>query len=270
MNLSRPIAAVFLLAGLPAFAEVPATSDTRIYQLDDRRVIIERLANITLPDPPPPASPAEPWSETATRLEELAAEWRERQLAHPAIHAAATVYHLPDGRTVTRVNQWRVNNGPLVSFWTSADFSLLAHPGSFSTGDQETHYRMMLFWTPYDVQRWADFRATRGLPHSVPSFPEFPHGPAVWKIDTVESLDPEPIDEQTHAAIRDIHEHYNRNLAALQAAYLALETERATRRAELKANPPQPRDISLRVSRLTPEQAAAWHRHAAETKGGSK
>ena len=46
-------------------------------------------------------------------------------------------------------------------------------------------------------------------------------------------------------SFHSIHAHYRANLIELQADYAALE-----------ANPPQPRDIHLRVSCLSPEQAA--------------
>jgi hypothetical protein len=262
--------ASILLSWPAAFAAPPIARDTSIHHLSDRRVIIERMPSITLADPPEPVARPEPRSETAERLAELAAEWRGHRISHPSIHGGAKVYLLRDGRIVTHVTQWRVNNGPLVSFWSSADFSLLAHPGTFSSSDEEIHYRMMLMWTPYDVELWADFRAKRGLARVDPKIPEFPAGPATWLLESSGSPDPEPIDEQTRAAIEDIHDHYNRHRTALQADKIALDAERAVRRAELEANPPQPRDIHLRVSRLTPVQAAAWYLHATEAKGGDQ
>ena len=235
---------------------------------DGRRVIIERVAPIQLPDPPEPITRPEPEPKTAEQLAELAAKWRADRDANPTIHAGATVYRLEDGSTVTHVNQFRVNNGPLVSFWSSADFSLLAHPGMFTTADGRTHYSMLLLWTPFEIEFWNRFTTRRGLEYQHPEIPVFENGPATWFVD--EKITREQPDQATFAAIQFLHAHHNQNLAELQTTYARLEAERAAIRAELAANPPQPRDIHFRVSRLSREQAAAWHRHAVERKGGAR
>ena len=126
---------------------------------------------------------------------------------------------------------------------------------------------MLLFHSIDDVAQWQDFASRRGANYKPPAIPEFPVGPATW-IPENESTSKNQMDAATLASIEAIHAHYRENLIELQADYAALEAERAARRAELEANPPQPRDIHLRVSRLTPEQAAAWHQHALEAKGG--
>ena len=151
------------LPWLSASAGPPITLDTRIHHLEDRRVIIEHIPAIQLPDPPEPVAKPEPESKTSEQLALLASKWQADRDSNPTIHAGATVYRLPDGTTVT---------------------------------------------------------------------------------------------------------HVNRHLTELQQAYANLEATRAARRAELEADPPQPRDIHLRVSRLTKAQAAAWHQHATERKGG--
>jgi len=262
-----PFAPVFSIATL---AEPYRHIDKTIHHLpDDRRVIIERIPAINLPAPPAPAARPVPEHKTAAQLAELAAKWRADRDANPTIHATATVYRLADGTTATHIDQFRVNDGPLVSFWSGADFSLLAHPGSFVTPDGRTHYSMMLLWTSFDVGFWNRFVTRHGLEFRQPAIPEFENSPATWFIDGKNTR--EQPDQATLAAIQFLHDHHNQNLAELQTTYARLQAGRAAIRAELAANPPQPRDIHFRVSRLTREQAAAWHRHAIEQrKGGAK
>lgn len=258
-----------LATGFPLqclMAAPPEIRETTIHELSDRRVIVERAPGIILPEPPEPVVRPAPEPETLERLAEMAAEWRAQRISHPTIHAGGTVYRLSDGKTVTHVSTFSVNNGPMVSFWSSADFSILAHPGGFTqpTPDGDVNYTMLLFWTLHDAATWKEFREEHGLEYQHPELPDFPIGLETWILDRSEKA--QQPDDATARAINHLHEYHNANLAELKAAYAKLETERAEQRAELEANPPQPRDIHLRVSRLSPEQAAAWHQHAvAET-----
>jgi len=254
--------AVTPILWLGSAAAPPQLAETIIHQLPDRRVIIERAPGIILPDPPEPVVRPAPEPATPEQLAEHDAIWRAHRITHPTIHAGATIYKLPDGRTLTHVSNWSVNNGPMVSFWSSADFSLVAHPGGFTriTSGGEVRYTMLLFWSSYDVAEWEEIAARRGRHHAHPEFPEFPDGPATWLLDEAHSHG-KP-DAATTLAITRIHEHYQENLAELRHDFERLEAEREARRAELEVNPPIPRDIHLRVSRLDPAQAAAWHKHA--------
>jgi len=262
LSLLSASSAILVLASYPASAAPPEIREILIHELSDRRVIIERAPGIILPDPPEPVVRPAPNPETAERLAELAAEWKAQRISHPTIHAGASVYRMPDGRTYTHVTNWSVNNSPPVSFWSSADFSILAHPGGFThpTPDGDVNYNMLLFWSLHDVARWQAFTEKRDLEYEMPKIPKFPQGPATWILD--ESGYRQKPDAATTQAINHLHEHHNRNLAELKAAFAKLEADQAARRAELDANPPQPRDIHLRVSRLSQDQAIAWHQHA--------
>jgi len=262
MKSSHLIALAALLPWLAATASPPASHGTTIHQLPDRRVIIERAPGIILPAPPAPVVRPAPEPATAEQLAEHDAIWRAYRISHPTIHAGATIYKLPDGRILTYVNNWSVNNGPMVSFWSSADFSLVAHPGGFTriTSEGEVRYTMLLFWSRHDVAKWKEIAARGGREYASRDFPAFPDGPATWVLD--EAYSHEKPDAATTLAITRIHQHYQENLAELRHDFERLETEREARRAELEANPPIPRDIHLRVSRLDPAQAAAWHKHA--------
>ena len=269
MKSFRLTALAVALLWLPAAAGPPVTLDTSIHHLEDRRLIVERTTPIVLPDPPEPVVREAAQPQSPEDLALAVEAWKSHRATHPWIHAGATVHRLPDGETLTHVSAWQVNNGDPISFWSSADFSLLAHPGSFRTSEG-IHYSMLLFYSIYDIAKWQDLAHRRGIDYEAaefPEFPEFPDGAATW-IPTESTDKQNPLDAAAIAAAEAIHAHYRENLTELQADYAAREADQAARRAELEANPPQPRDIQLRVSRLTPEQAAAWHQHASARKGG--
>ena len=102
--------------------------------------------------------------------------------------------------------------------------------------------------------------------HNLETTEAFLEESAGWQLNANSALP----DAATLAAIEAVHQHYSANLPSLEAAYKQVEAERAARRADLEANPPQPRDIHLRVGRLSREQAADWHHHSARRKGGAE
>lgn len=262
MKLFIHINSAFAIPAAMLSAAPPTAHDTIIHELHNRRVIIERTPGIILPDPPAPVEKPIVVPAVPERFAEAAAKWREYRATHPFIHAGATVYKMPDGRSITHVTNFRVNNGPMVSFWSSADFSLLAHRVSFTRAkkEEEVNYTMLLFWSHHDVARWAEIAARRGRPDPLPNFPVFPEGPATWIMDQDDVT--EDADVATIRALEDIHMHYQENRDTLRAELAKLIAEREARRAELEANPPVPHDIHLRVSRLDPAQAATWHQYA--------
>jgi len=248
------------LASAVAIQARPSATDTTIHpQPDGSRIIVEQIPGvIEIPDPPEPVvRPAEP-PQPPEEIARVAEEWRAWREANPFIHAGASVYRLPDGRRITHVSHWSVNNRPPVSFWSAADFSLLAHPGEIIT-PQGSHYGLLMMHSARDVDNEQEIPAVRRME-------SFPQGPAGWQMDEGSG----PADAATLAAIQAVHAHYEANYASLKAAYEKLDTERAARRAELEANPPQPRDIHLRVGRLSRQQAADWHRHATQRNGGAE
>ena len=236
----------------------PVTHETRIAHLEGRRAIIENVTRIDVPNPP--EAPPQPSEADKTHLDpEFLGLLRAHRERNPMIFAGATVFRFADGTRLTHVTGWRTNHSESITFWSSADFSILAHPGGFSKPD-DTYYSLLLMWTPCDVERTAQTLTRRGIVvFESQKFPDFPKGAATFQI--VPAPDGSQPDQSALTAIQDIHDHYNRHCAELTAAFDLREAENKARRAELGANPPLPRDIRLKVSRLTSEQAAAWHRH---------
>jgi len=266
--LSTPLMiAVTILTAHQAFSAPPELHEILTHELPDRRVTIERAPGIILPDPPQPVATRNLEPLAASRLAEMAAIWRAHRITHPSIHAGATVYRLVDGTTVTYVSNFSVNNGQRVSFWSSADFSLFAHTGGFKHTclEGELNYTLLLFCSVYDVAAWQQFMEKRGKQYEMPGLPAFSEGPATWVL--TENKNKQELDPLTERTINHLHEHHDHNFAELKQAYAILQADLAVRRAELEANPPQPRDIHLRVSVLSPDQAAAWHQYALAQSG---
>ena len=207
MNPILLLATSAILAAQTLVAAPPDNRDTAIYQLPDRRITIERAVGITLPDPPDPVVRPVSEPDSAERLAQMAVDWRAQRASHPFIHAGATVYRLPDGKTVTHVTNWSVNSGPAVSFWSSADFSLLAHPGGFThpSPDGTVYYTMLLLWSLHDIAMWKDFMLKRGNEYESLNIPEFPEGPATWILSKNEKS--QGPDAATERAIDHIHVH---------------------------------------------------------------
>ena len=252
-----------LALGAALHAGSSGTDSTIHLQSDGSRIIVERFAGvIEVPDPPEPVVRSEEPPQTSEEIAAAAAQWQAWRETNPFIHAGASVYRLPDGRRLTHVSHWSVNNRPAVSFWSTADFALLAHPGEIVIGDGESErYGLLLMHSIREVESAEEIAAFHNLETEA-----FPEGPAGWQLDASSALS----DAATLAAIEAVHQHYAANLASLKAAYHQIEAERAARRADLEANPPQPRDIHLRVGRLSREQAADWHHHSARRKGGAE
>lgn len=265
MKLPSILIACFAIASTHLLGAPPAEQDIVIHQLAERRVIIERAPPpLNLPAPPTTSHRQHSAPHSAEHLAELAAQQPQPHQAHPFIHAAATIYQLPNGQTISHITQFSVNNGPKFSFWTPADFSLIAHPGTLTT-PQGTHYQLLILHTTHHVRTFDEIHQLTN-PHktTTPDLESLTRENTTWLPDP-----PNTPDQATTKALNDLHAYHNQNLDKLKTAHTRRQAEITARQAELAANPPQARDIHLRVSRLNPEQAAAWHQHATQQKGGN-
>jgi hypothetical protein len=95
--------------------------------------------------------------------------------------------------------------------------------------------------------------AARGREYHAPDIPAFPDGPATFAI-----VGEQPADEIL-VSIQSLHDLYNSEYARLKTAMEGRERARIEREAYLKANPPQPKDITLnywRVEKPAPVKGA--------------
>jgi hypothetical protein len=207
-------------------------------QQGGRTITIRKIKPIALPPPPPPAEItfAEPDAEFSARL----AEYREAHPKNELLLLGATVFRSKDSPPRTLVRWWPQSGRGTITFWSSADFALIAGGiNSFADTAGVTHHTLM-GWGNVDINRMAELYAAKGREYDAPDLPEFPEGKATFQI----TGDTKPTAAEL-VVIQSLHDIYNSELARLRTAYEGRERVRIEREAYLKANPPQPKNIVL-------------------------
>lgn len=223
---------------------------TTSHEQGGRTITIRQIKPIDLPPPPPPAeiTLAEPGTEFSARL----AEYREAHPRNELLFLGATVFRSKDYPARTLVRWWPQGGRGTITFWTSADFALIAGGiNSFADTAGDTHH-MLIGWGNEDVDRMAEIYAAAGLEYDSPAPPDFPEGKATFQIIG----DTEPTAEE-RVVIQSLLDIYNSELERLRTAFEGRERARIEREEYLKANPPQPKDITLNFWR-TEKPAANW------------
>jgi hypothetical protein len=211
---------------------------TATHEQGGRTITIREIKPIALPPPPPPAeiTLAEPDAEFSQRL----AEYREAHPKNELLFLGATVFRSKDSPPRTLVRWWPMGGKGSITFWSSADFALIAGGiNSFADTAGDTHH-MLMGWGNVDIDRMAELYAAKGREYAAPDLPNFPEGKATFQI-TGES---QPTAEE-RVVIQSLHDIYNSELERLKTAYEGRERARIEREEYLKANPPQPKDITL-------------------------
>ncbi|MCX6878740.1 MAG: hypothetical protein NTW21_33745 [Verrucomicrobia bacterium] len=210
---------------------------TTTHRQGGRTITIQRITPVALPPPPVPAPPAAGVDGAA--FEARLAACRTQCPAPRLLLLSATVYRSKDVPPRTLVRYWPGASGEPVTCWSSADFALLSGIGSFIATDGQARSLLMM-WSSVDLDRMAAFQLAHGREYHGPEIPEFPAGPATFSVagspPAADSLVP----------IQSLHDIYNSEFQRLNAACEGRERARLQREAELKANPPKPRDIVLR------------------------
>lgn len=152
------------------------------------------------------------------------------------VMAGATVFRPKDGPPRSLVQLWPQAGGQPVAFWSSADFGLLSAIGSFVGNDGKTH-SLMLMWSAAETESLASLETELG-PDS-PPIPKFAEGKVSFSITTGKASD------EALVWIQSLHDIYNNEYERLKTAYDGREQARLAKEAELKANPPQPKNIVL-------------------------
>jgi hypothetical protein len=208
-----------------------------------RTVTIREIKPIDLPPPPPPAEPAlaESDAEFSLRLSEY---WE----AHPRnelLFLGATVFRSKDSPPRTLVRWWPQGGKGDIKFWSSADFALIAGGvQTFADTAGERHH-IFMGWGNVDLDRIGDLYAAKGREYDAPDMPDFPEGKATFQI----SGERQPNAEEL-TVIQSLHDIYNHRLDELRTAHAGRERARIEREEFLKANPPQPKDITLNYWRV--------------------
>jgi hypothetical protein len=211
---------------------------TKTVQQGDRTITIQRIKPIPMPQSVPVPAP-EPLeiSEQAAMLER-ATEISEPQPKWDFLMVAATVFQFMDAPPRTMVTYWPGGMGESVTFWSSADFRLLEGFTNFVAADGHA-YSIMLMLNNEETASTADLQASDG-----PQLPDFPNGKATFTLGG-----DAPADPQLLAPFKALHDIYNNEQPRLLLAWQGRERARLQREAELKANPPESRDVTIRYWR---------------------
>jgi len=222
---------------------------TTTHQQGGRSITIRRIKPIALPPPPEPAPVL---AESA--LQEDPSEIGEPHPTWDLMFMGASVFRTKDSQPRTLVSYSLGNKGE-VTFWSSADFGLLSGFGEFAAASGQT-YSLIMCWGYEDIEgSMADFQASHDRPYEAPLMPRFPDGKATFSI-----IGDPPADPEILVPIQALHDIYNNEFARLKAAYEGRERAQLQREAELKANPPRPKNITLnywRTERPAPAKGGA-------------
>lgn len=216
------------LAGMVPVRKV--VSET-VQIVDDPQLIVKK------PEEPKPKI-------TRELTEEQRARWLAQRRKTITVNISATVYD--HQRTLLR---WypHGHRAPAMTAWSAIDFNLFSGLYRFVHEDQEfilllmhienvdTQKRMLL------AQRW-------GREYLPPEFPELPAtGTPSFVVTQGDANDAEAM-----APVTALHELYREDHVALHEAYTARLKAHAEREAWLRANPPQPQDVLIRVWKPQP------------------
>ena len=221
----------------PAFI-VPAKDilETESLQQGGRTITLQEIKPIQLP---PPVTVPAPLDLNNPTVQARIAEHRANQPQNECIRLGACVYHSKDSPPRTLVTYWTAAGEAPMTFWSSADFSLLTSLVNFIGIDGKTRSLLMM-WTTADIEQSIESLAKSGRePTSPPEIPQFLTGKATFIIQsgnpTAENL----------ASIQALHDLYNNEYEKLNAAFEVREQARLQQEAELIAHPPQPKNIVL-------------------------
>ena len=212
---------------------------TTIHRQGGRAITIQRISPIALPPPPEPPEPPEPAADfDQAAFEAELAETRANNPEPRVIMLGATVYRSKDAPPRTLVRFWSGANAQTVSFWSSADFALISGVCTYVGTDGRLRSLLVMLGN-VDIDLATARLASHGYKYDAPSIPDFPKGPATFTI-----VGKQPAAEVL-IPIQSLHDIYNNEFSRLNTAYEGRERARLQHEADLKANPPKPKNITL-------------------------
>jgi hypothetical protein len=217
--------------------------DAQVHFQDGRKITVQRIKPIALP---PPAESAPTVADSAAFREQLAAA-RAAQPKTELLGISATVYRSKNSapRTLVRISTMNSDSGEKeeTTFWSSADFAYLSGFASFVGNDGITR-SLMMSWGNQDIDNTRELLGKNGKEYTAPQIPNLPKGNATFIITSA------PPSAEMLASIQALHDVYNNEYDRLKLAYEGREQARLRDEAELKANPPKPKDITLNHWRI--------------------
>lgn len=224
----------------------PDVKNTRIYDLGDRRMIVQEVTEATLPLLRP-----EPAKESSLPPEALSAGeggGPEPVEFHTLIFGG-TVHRSATGALRSLITLWQPHAaGPLV-FWSSIDWSLLT-VGGFTTPEGAA-YSMLILLTELDTIQSSEALAGDTADETPPP-PTFTGTAASFKIVSGTPT------EETLAELSAIHAFHDREHAALLAEKIKRDEARRLAKEAAKLPQPPPPDIIIQGRPMTPEELAPY------------
>ncbi len=204
--------------------------DSTTYDLGDRLLTVQEVSKDALPMPPAPIPPA---IQPAPAPDFEVRPHREFGI----LHLGGGVYRRCGQPARTLINYCPQGSDQRISFWTSADWRLIAGVGCLPD-DHGKDWELMCMFSSYDEEQQDDSLV----------IPDFPTGPSTIKI-----ISGNPTPEQM-APVRLYLAYYDSNLSELQTAYQTRIEEQKRLAAEEKAHPKVPEDIVVQFRVLAPEE----------------
>ena len=219
----------------PGFTVKPANLlSSKTQQQGGRTITFREIKPIVLPAPLKTAPP----SPTDPAVQERFKAMRQIHQETSLLLVGATVSRSPDGSVRSLVTLQPLGIGEPVTFVSSADFALLAGIRSFIDTAGKTH-DLLMSWSvePHELPPALAARLQRN--NDLKKLPQLPPGPATY---IVISGNPTPA---SLTAIQSLHALYQFEQPRLLAAYQGRERARFQEEAQLKAHPPQPKNLVL-------------------------
>jgi hypothetical protein len=223
--------------------------------MEKRKLIVNRVENPGFPDPtPPPPVPVDPAALEAFKNSPEYQAIQERSDNTTHLFLSATVV---DHRA-TLLRWW--DKGKEYQAWSNVDFNYLTGFASFSKGDR--HFVTFMGVGDIDSGKLREesmFQIPADLPEGAPQF------------RMIQGL---AGDSEGYEAIAALHELHATDGERLREAYELREARRREVEAELRANPPLPKDIVINFWDVdTPKkeaEAQVPRQGEYKTKGGDK
>lgn len=214
-------------------------------------ITVQLVKDPGLPDPPPPLPALQPDDPAVlARMAELRKTYRETEL----VFVSATVYD--HSRTYLRCYPSGGGGREEICGWSNLDFN---HFCGFATyqvkgSDGEIRqYGLMMGIGNEDTHQRAAWLAEHDRIYKAPVIPQLPElaasGPA-FVITEGDTTDPEAME-----LIEGMHNLYRVEGARMEQAYHARIKAYEERKAYLLANPPKPKDVTIRF----------WNREGGKT-----
>jgi hypothetical protein len=207
--------------------ELPAFSvrSTTVRQLEDRKIIMQRVSDPGLPDPPPPPPPA-----TKEELEALRAspEWQKRIADHKEGKLILLSASVVDGKAT--FVRW-YHDGEEFQAWSNVNFNHLSGFAEFESDRKRYHFIMAV----------GDISTAKGRKSEWPGKP--PELGVDYPAFTLIKGDKSMGDAL--AMMIALHDLYENEQDKLVNAHKGRLRASAEREAWLRANPPQPQDTVI-------------------------